>query len=452
MKPTFADHFLLACGSEQPLRVTVTKSGETNAERWVFPRPYLVIGRRGDSDLVLDHWQISRRHAYIQYLDGGFFCVDLGSRTGTHGGVASERSGWVPRDQMIRVGPYEVRPTWPPRPPEDSGSNVDDESPGVVWELPPRALGSAVWRMDPRLVLVGRSPACKIRLIEKDVSKFHCSLVRTPLGVWVVDLLGQNGITVNGEPVRCSRLDDGDELKIGQHVLRPRYETPPPRLSATDIVPVLPVGEVPPRPTSSHVPARYERRPGAIAPKRITVPAPAMPPAGVSLSAILEGQSLATDPMMSAMVQQFGLMQQQMFEQFHNTMMAMFDGFAAMHREQSDAMREEIEQVRRLSQEIETLQAEAKQREAAAEAKAKAAPPRPPLPDPVAGLSDWPPRAPSPPPAPPAAPVGPPKKTVPGADDPGSDIHEQLIRRLASIHSERQGRWQKILGMMSNRS
>ena len=37
-------------------------------------------------------------------------------------------------------------------------------------------------------------------------------------------------------------------------------------------------------------------------------------------------------------------------------------------------------------------------------------------------------------------------------DGPQVDIHAQLCLRLASIQTERQNRWQKILGMMSSRS
>ena len=84
----------------------------------------------------------------------------------------------------------------------------------VSWELPGRAIGQAVWRMDRHLALIGRSPACKIRIVESDVSKFHCSVVLTPHGVWAVDLLGQKGVMVNDMPVRCARIEDGDELDV----------------------------------------------------------------------------------------------------------------------------------------------------------------------------------------------------------------------------------------------
>ena len=432
MKPTFAEHFLTACGCDQPLRMAVTRTGETSAENWVFTRPFLMIGRRPDSDLVLDHFRISRRHAYVQYLDGGFFCLDLGSRTGTHGGDAAERAGWIERDVAIQVGPFEVRPTWPPLRPV----REPRELPSVIWELPATSLKGAICRMERQLILVGRSPSCRIRINQADVSKFHCSLIRTRMGVWVVDLLGKDGVFVNDEPVRCARLDDGDELRIGRHVLRPRYDADPPAMSESPgpSDPVAIAGRV--GLDADHLPALPAGFPGKATPARLTFPAPAMPPAGQDLAAILQSQGHAIDPVMSAMVQQFGLMQQQMFDQFHNTMMAMFEGFAAMHREQSEAMRDEIEQVRNLSREIEALQAETDRLLAESKKRDPRSRPSHRPPATLPGSLSLPPLDPSP----------------ADANEDGGDIHTLLVRRLATIHNERQGRWQKILGMMSSKS
>jgi pSer/pThr/pTyr-binding forkhead associated (FHA) protein len=443
LKNTFAEHFLAACGSDEPLRVTVAKAGERASENWVFSRPFLIIGRRSDSDLVLDHWQISRRHAYLQYLDGGFICVDLGSRTGTFGGDATERAGWISRDQALQIGPYEVRPTWPARTTRDLS-----DLPGIVWELPRRAVGNPVWRMEHQLALVGRSPSCRVRIVEKDVSKFHCSLVRTRLGVWAVDLLGQGGLFVNDEPVRYARLDDGDELRVGSHILRPRYDEPPPVLEphqgSLEFDAIMSrEGE-----EGTQLPALIGGFPGK--PARATPPVPTtrIHRPGSDLTAVLQEQGHEINPVMSAMVQQFGMMQQQMFEQFHQTMQAMFEGFSAMHREQSESMRAEIEQVRALSREIEELQAETERlnketRER--EAQAKAAPP----PRPQPGVSPASSGPASVPPLPSDRPLGAFKLSAPDHAEVSGDIHAQLVRRLAAIHSERQGRWQKILGMMS---
>jgi len=440
--------FLAACGSDGPIRVGVGQGDEVSAENWTFQQPFLVIGRRPESDLAIDHWQVSRRHAYLQLIEGRYYCVDLGSRTGTHGGDASERSGWLERGRAIQIGPFAVRPEWPT--PADPGAR---SLPGVTWQLPGRALGQAVWRMDRHLVLVGRSPACKIRIVEPDVSKFHCSLVLTPMGVWVVDLLGQKGVYVNGEPVRSAWLRDGDDVRVGRHLLRPRYDYPPPSPMPSPS-PSIATSAPAPAPAQEHrglapyVPPPMTT-PGDDLPARIpsAVPgawSPQGPLIGVSPGVPIPG----VDPTVSLLVHQFGMMQQQMFDQFHNTMMMMFEGFAALHREQSATLREEFERVRQLSQEIEALRAQtAKLAESirppgrpASPANGHREPATPPGPRlGLAGATPDPARRPIPPPAPP--------------DRGGEvDVHARLCSRLASIEAERQNRWQKILGMMTSRS
>jgi len=439
------DLFLAACGSDEPLRVGVGLRDEMQEEAWMFRQPFLLIGRRPDSDLVIDHWQVSRRHAYLQMIDGEFFCVDLGSRTGTHGGDPSERSGWLEEGRALQIGPYAVRLEWPAR-----RARSADALPGVTWELPGRALGQALWRMDRNLVLVGRSPTCRIRIVEPDVSKYHCSLVLTRLGVWAVDLLGQKGLLVNGEPIRCARLEDGDELRVGRHAIRPRYDTPPPPLETVRIEPALAINDgaatvirpAPPKGPTADLPTRFFPRP--------SVPAwPAAPASSPSQSSSHElapqagNPGILADPGVSMMFQQFGMMQQQMFDQFHQTMLMMFEGFAALHRESAASIREEFEEVRRLSREIEELRAEtAKLAEAAAKANER---PRP-VPNGFgpAGGGD---RRPNPA-LPQYAPIKKPTSTTP---EPEGGIHAQLCLRLTSIENERQNRWQKILGMMNGK-
>lgn len=411
------DLFLEACGAPGPIRVGVGPKDGMQTEGRSFGQPFLVIGRGPGTDLTLEHWQVSRRHAYLQLLGGRYFCLDLGSRTGTHGGDATERMGWLDEGHAIRIGPYAVRPEAFPATAEEPR-----RAPGVTWELPGRAIGQSLWRMDQDLILVGRSPACRIRIVENDVSKFHCSLVATRLGVWVVDLLGRDGVLVNGEPVRCARLEDGDELRVGRHAIRPRYDAPPPPLGPPEIL-------EDPAPSGGSL----ARLVGGDA-------IPAWPTAGGGIPAFVGPAGTGLDPTVSVLVHQFGMMQQQMFDQFHRTMMMMFEGFATLHRETSGSLREEFEQVRKLSGEIEALRAEtARLAAAASRAPERLRPP------PTNGHGPAPPRGPPPDPAEAV------RKATPPPPDPHVDIHAQLLMRLSTIQAERQNRWQKILGMMSSK-
>jgi hypothetical protein len=67
----------------------------------------------------------------------------------------------------------------------------------------------------PGETTVGRSPDNDIVLDSPDVSRRHARLECTPNGVRVFDLNSTNGTRVNGEAIRVSDVDQGDELTFG---------------------------------------------------------------------------------------------------------------------------------------------------------------------------------------------------------------------------------------------
>ena len=433
MDQALLDQFFTECGLTDRFRIEVSLKGESTTQVHEFRQPFLVIGRRAGSDMMLDHWLVSRRHAYLQLIEGRFFCVDLGSRTGTHGGDATERSGWLEPGRAIQIGPYSVRPELPPV--------VDRDYPPlpiVTWTITSPSEDPSFWTMNRGLALIGRSPACRIRLPEADVSRFHCSLVLTTSGVWAIDLLSQRPVVVNGQPVRFARIAPGDRLEIGRYVLTPDYDLSLIQAAGhrPDARPVASTQR--PDPATDHLPALT---PTVMLPNTIWE--------RPKFELANDDAFKSADPTVTNLVQQFGAMQQQMFDQFHQTMMMMFEGFAALHRETSATIRTEFEEVRKLSKEIESLREETAR---LAEATTMS------LQQPAFFAADRPGDDPDPEspqnghslPKPPGP--GPRPKMSPPLPDPHVDIHAQLCQRLTLIESERQTRWQKILGMMASKS
>ncbi|MBN1666491.1 MAG: FHA domain-containing protein [Anaerolineales bacterium] len=73
---------------------------------------------------------------------------------------------------------------------------------------------------EPRLLrdglTIGRSPACDLVLADNSVSKLH-AVIRQSGGTWFIQDQGSsNGIRVNGQQVRASRLQPGDRVQFGQ--------------------------------------------------------------------------------------------------------------------------------------------------------------------------------------------------------------------------------------------
>ena len=87
--------FLNACGLTNPLQLVVESESSGEGELRLLNQPCAVIGRDPRADVVLDHAQVSRRHVYIQVVDGEAFWIDLESRTGTRSIGESQKSGWL---------------------------------------------------------------------------------------------------------------------------------------------------------------------------------------------------------------------------------------------------------------------------------------------------------------------------------------------------------------------
>jgi hypothetical protein len=203
------------------------------------------------------------------------------------------------------------------------------------------------------------------------------------------------------------------------------------------------------------------------------------------------------------MANQFGQMQQQMFDQFQQVMMMMAQTFGTLQRDQMGLVREELDRLRQLNQDLNALQVELAARSSAAPPPASppsgdasmaaalarigalllASPPRPGTAAPAesgpAGLAlagQGPERASLPSPlgegeqgtirngtqavegpspaertaGPPPPPAGKQAAACPGSL-PDDAIHMLLSQRIAAIQQERQGRWQRVLDLMMGR-
>lgn len=337
-----SNSFLRDCGGDGPLSLTVVGPADDQRRSILTDQPFAVVGRDPRGGVLLESEQVSLRHAYFQLVGGRILCVDLGSRSGIHMGNRRVPNSWLNPGRFVRVGPYHLACNFSAIPAHpDPYVGVENplsdkvaghgKSIGLTADIFAQNVRQSGWRMNRRLSLVGSSSQARLRLRDASVSRFHCSLVATPGGIWVVDLLSQGGIRLNDEPVSAARIAHGDFLQLGCFEIRFR------------------------------LPGRQQRSLVGLAPQRPVTRFE--PPGEVSFPLASVGDYSSEEP--SALVpilQQFGLMQrqmqQQMMDQFQNTMMSMMQMFMKMHGEQTDLIRQEMESMRRLTQEL----TEAKQR------------------------------------------------------------------------------------------
>ena len=68
---------------------------------------------------------------------------------------------------------------------------------------------------------IGRESDCEIQIDDRCVSRYHLVIRVSEEGVYAQDLMSTNGTYLNGKRLmKAERLDDGDELRIHDHVFR----------------------------------------------------------------------------------------------------------------------------------------------------------------------------------------------------------------------------------------
>ena len=376
------NRFLGACGATGPLRLSAERPRVFGPVSVSLEKPFALIGSGVHADLRLDDNQVSHRHLYLQVYDGRAFAVDLGSRTGTFWESGQQPYGWLNPGQSLWIGRHQIRLEEDTPAKKASGSSGegllsrDYTYPG----LPPVSLEfvkgginkggerrSANCNLNRVMVLLGRTEGCKIRLMDSSVSKFHCSLIRTPRGVWVVDLLSRNGIWVNGTKVPWARLEQGDRLEVGEFVLRLRYDQPD--NESPDAKPNTNLSEPAARnqePVATDDPG--ESHPSAVPAQIASEPSPIIEEHEAAHAAkhhalvVSPGRGMIpvelSESIAVMIANQFSQLQQQMFDQFHQAMLVMFQTFSNLHRDQMEIVRQELDRVHELTRQLHALQAE----------------------------------------------------------------------------------------------
>jgi pSer/pThr/pTyr-binding forkhead associated (FHA) protein len=282
-----------------------------------------------------------------------------------------------------------------------------------------------------------------VRIEDMAVSRYHAALMQTPQGIWLIDLCSREGTFLNGRPIRWARLDDGSQLRIGRGYAIRVSQQPDDNLSlsqapATRATPlafktlvtegVVPI-ELPhlPRPTR---PADAERAPALFS----------------------SGGNDQEHSQLMFIIQQLNLMNQQMFNQFHQTLLTMAQMFCTMQREQMTLVRQELDRVQRLTDDLQEIQTRLNKRvsgdcEAAAagqdvpacstnaEASSIEAPNEPTVESALLGGTA----------------ANPPKAPVPVSEPMDPDIHMWLTKRVVALEQERQGRLRKVISMILGR-
>jgi pSer/pThr/pTyr-binding forkhead associated (FHA) protein len=500
VKDPIISKFAEACDATAPLDLRVDLADGGRAAEGSVPMPFTLVGRDDACDVTLADAEVNPRHAWLQVVAGRVLAVDLGSRTGLRWPGQATGSGWLDVGTPVQIGPFHLRICSPvsSRPghfplgysPLQSDNAIGRTRPTATLEFRNGKRAKDRWAVNRLVTLVGRAPECKIRLSADDIAGYHCGLILTPEGLWVVDLSGR-GVVVNGERMRVSPLRHGAELWVGRFLIGLHYPAPTPpagsarpataatasappasaskqtvaTTTATTVIPApglkespedeVPIGVAPHADVlaglpSSHIMADAFRLWAAVPAGSISNPIlvsgsgaiagsgspPAQSPLLDLLSAVRlpSGQAgaaaaplgAATEAVVVSLLRELGDLHSQMLTHFQQSLVLMVQLFACLRRDQLPAMQRELARIQELNTELSQLQVELARR-AAGE----------------------PPHAPS---SPPHATPTPPASTTSPTPPPTQDstaLHNWVVDRINSIQRERQARWQSLVGMLS---
>jgi anti-anti-sigma factor len=135
--------------------------------QYPIPSEGAIIGRRSDSDILIDDPSVSRRHAQILYRDGRYYLVDLGSSNGTTlNGRPVTRPAPLAEGDVLQLGGTRLTFTLRPQPararqPVATGPAAPAEGQPMVIPLrspEPAGAAAAPASAPPRLQLVASAP------------------------------------------------------------------------------------------------------------------------------------------------------------------------------------------------------------------------------------------------------------------------------------------------------
>ncbi len=186
----------------------------------------LLIGRLAESDIQLDHPEISRYHCKLHWNGHDAQIEDLGSRRGTRlngsvlpkGALAPLQSG-----DRIDVGPVALQ--------FGSDGAVAAAAPVPAPHAESATVGASIARvvmgghevsmipLRDKLVF-GRASECEVSMNDAGVSRQHASIERSSTGFLVTDLRSRGGSFVNGHRFERHELVIGDQLQMGPFFFR----------------------------------------------------------------------------------------------------------------------------------------------------------------------------------------------------------------------------------------
>lgn len=213
--------------SDRKLAVTVEEID--GARRTIrVAKPYARLGSHDRAEVVVTGADISPCHLYLHATDEGIYCLGL---------AGSATTGWLDTERSIKVGRYRITAAFdedgPPLRAPDHNPAAKDSIASPLPRLRVRLTGDKKHAFElnlrRQLTVMGRQTPSTLCVHHSTVSRTHAVLFWDGQSLWVVDLLGANGIRRDGESLTAGLLAPSQRIALGD--VRCRYLGPQPNVA-----------------------------------------------------------------------------------------------------------------------------------------------------------------------------------------------------------------------------
>jgi pSer/pThr/pTyr-binding forkhead associated (FHA) protein len=214
------DLYRIACGMQRNYSLTLRHiaTGEKFEHRMATPT--VIVGSDRRCAFRLPAAIASSKELLVQVVGGRLFSLALGDSDDEGKRVkrcALSSSGMEINGFEIRAFEEQGSNAEVERTVDLTGADADETLLKGRYELAQRNEGrqAFVVPLDRPVIVMGRSPRCRVCFNTWSASRFHAACITTMSGVWVVDLLSRTGTFVKEIPVRIQQLKPGNRLRIG---------------------------------------------------------------------------------------------------------------------------------------------------------------------------------------------------------------------------------------------
>lgn len=193
-------------------------------------REQYTVGRDEGNTVRLTERNVSRKHAKLSLMDGGYRIEDLSSYNGLHiNGLRLIGRQDLAHGDLIQLGDYRIQVTNDAIDIQEQGYRaLPDGSPGSAsGRLPHRLVEligpnqGAEFSLDGERFLLGRGAECEFTIDHGSVSRIHAEVRTIEEGRFeIIDKGSANGVRVNGHALTRAILDSRDVIELGDVVLK----------------------------------------------------------------------------------------------------------------------------------------------------------------------------------------------------------------------------------------